>query len=51
MRAALTRVKSASVTIDGKVNGQIGFTEDGETYSPLSGDTSVSMNFFGYRSR
>lgn len=32
-----------------KINGQIGFTEDGETYSPLSGDTIVSMNFFGYR--
>lgn len=25
------------------------FTEDGETYFPLRGDTVVSMNFFGYR--
>ena len=25
------------------------FTEDGETYTPLKGDTLVSMNFFGYR--
>lgn len=31
--------------------GDAAYTEDGETFVPLSGDTLVSMNFFGFKPR